>query len=218
MGTIRLIHGTLERTLPHHFLVGRSDACDLRLGNPYVSSQHAVVHWNGKVWMVRDLASRNGTYLDGQRLDPGLDHRLQVEDRLSFGDRDEPWTISDDDEPVLMAVHASSSQARVGRESILALPDEAGLEVSIYLDQDGRWKMEGAEERGPHPVVDRQRVVTSKGAWIIHLPGLSEHTPVARSQLSFDTVGFRFAVRKQDERVRMTLLTPYVEQELAERE
>ena len=54
-----------------HHLIGRSRALNTVLRSADVSAQHVAISWNGAAWTVRDLASRNGTWLDGRRLDPG---------------------------------------------------------------------------------------------------------------------------------------------------
>jgi pSer/pThr/pTyr-binding forkhead associated (FHA) protein len=47
-------------------VLGRASACDQRLDDPMVSRRHCAFLWRGgQVW-VEDLASRNGTRLDGE--------------------------------------------------------------------------------------------------------------------------------------------------------
>jgi pSer/pThr/pTyr-binding forkhead associated (FHA) protein len=47
-------------------LIGRDSQCHVQLHSPAVSKRHcAIAAWAGKV-RVRDLKSRNGTYLNGQ--------------------------------------------------------------------------------------------------------------------------------------------------------
>ncbi|MCI0358430.1 MAG: FHA domain-containing protein [Planctomycetaceae bacterium] len=62
-------HQGREIPLPETiFLIGRDDQCHLRPHCPRVSRKHcAIATWAGKV-RVRDLQSRNGTYLNGERI------------------------------------------------------------------------------------------------------------------------------------------------------
>jgi DNA-binding NtrC family response regulator len=58
----------LERALTSSLTVGAEAGCDIRLGDRGISRRHAEF-WmrDGQVW-VRDLQSRNGTYLEGARV------------------------------------------------------------------------------------------------------------------------------------------------------
>jgi len=62
-------HQGREIPLPETiFLIGREEQCHLRPHCPRVSRKHcAIATWAGKV-RVRDLQSRNGTYLNGHRV------------------------------------------------------------------------------------------------------------------------------------------------------
>jgi hypothetical protein len=58
-----------DHALGHNrVLVGRSKGCDLRLNTPEVSRRHAVVFRQGGAVWITDLASANGTFLDGVRI------------------------------------------------------------------------------------------------------------------------------------------------------
>lgn len=46
-------------------LIGKRAECDLQLSDPSVSSQHASIEWRRDHYEIRDLASTNGTYVDG---------------------------------------------------------------------------------------------------------------------------------------------------------
>jgi DNA-binding NtrC family response regulator len=62
-------------------MVGTSPHAHLRLDDPYVSGEHLAVELQGGQVIVHDLASKNGTYvagtrIDGARLSPGSQLRL----------------------------------------------------------------------------------------------------------------------------------------------
>ena len=49
--------------------IGREPSCDVLLTSPTASRRHALVAPNGEGWIVRDLGSGNGTFLDARRVD-----------------------------------------------------------------------------------------------------------------------------------------------------
>ncbi|NVB81218.1 MAG: FHA domain-containing protein [Kofleriaceae bacterium] len=63
--------------------IGSAEGCAIRLQDAQgtVSRQHAALERSGGVWTIRDLESKNGTYLDGERrseftLTPGVEIEL----------------------------------------------------------------------------------------------------------------------------------------------
>lgn len=49
-------------------VVGRSRACQVVLGDETVSRRHAELRFRDGRWMLRDLGSSNGTYVNGRRV------------------------------------------------------------------------------------------------------------------------------------------------------
>jgi len=50
-------------------IIGRNVDCSLRFNDPFVSRRHLRIHFDGRSAFVDELASRNGTTLNGQPLD-----------------------------------------------------------------------------------------------------------------------------------------------------
>lgn len=48
--------------------VGRAATCDVVVGESTVSREHAELRHNAGRWFVRDLGSKNGTWLNGRRV------------------------------------------------------------------------------------------------------------------------------------------------------
>lgn len=48
--------------------IGRANSSHVVLSDPLVSRAHAVVERIGEQWLIRDLGSRNGTYVNGMRV------------------------------------------------------------------------------------------------------------------------------------------------------
>ncbi len=55
------------------YVVGRGPGLDLAIDDPDLSRRHAELTRRGRDILVRDLRSKNGTYLRGERLAPDLD-------------------------------------------------------------------------------------------------------------------------------------------------
>jgi len=58
--------GSHERVFFEAFRVGRDESCEVRFDDPLVSRRHAEIRFEHGRWWVVDLASRNGTRLDGR--------------------------------------------------------------------------------------------------------------------------------------------------------
>jgi hypothetical protein len=67
-------------------VLGRSEAADIRLEDPFASSRHARIIRQGDVLVIEDLDSTNGTYLNGDRLDGP--QPLHPGDRIRIGDNE----------------------------------------------------------------------------------------------------------------------------------
>jgi hypothetical protein len=53
---------------PHGFSLGRSPETDLVLFDSLASRKHCLLRPNGRAWQVEDMASSNGTWLNGERV------------------------------------------------------------------------------------------------------------------------------------------------------
>lgn len=66
--------------LKPRILIGRRSECDIVLAFPNVSGQHCQLELTNGFWFVRDLNSRNGIKVNGERCDS---HWLQPGDELT---------------------------------------------------------------------------------------------------------------------------------------
>ncbi len=65
------------------FVVGRGPDCNIRLDDPLVSAKHARLTLQGREYTLEDLGSRNGTRVNGIRLQQSI--ALTDGDRVEFG-------------------------------------------------------------------------------------------------------------------------------------
>ncbi len=145
MAELRRTDGTRSCLLMTEHLVGRGPQCALCLSGGYVSTQHALVRWDGSMWELLDRGSRNGTQLNGVLLEPGRAYRLKKDAVLTFGHADERWALVDAGEPQTMAVALDTGQALLGAQGLIGLPSSKSPECTLYSDHDGTWKLERAD-------------------------------------------------------------------------
>jgi len=50
-------------------VLGKAPHADIAFDNPYVSRQHAEIAFSNDAYSIRDLDSKNGTFVDGRRID-----------------------------------------------------------------------------------------------------------------------------------------------------
>ena len=62
----RLVPRALPDLVGAHLVIGRSSACEIVLGDDTVSRRHAELRFDDGRWMLRDLGSSNGTYVNGR--------------------------------------------------------------------------------------------------------------------------------------------------------
>lgn len=64
-------------------VIGRASACDLRLQHPSISRRHAQIMRQGERFLLRDLGSQNGTFVNKTKVT--ADQEIKVGDELSLG-------------------------------------------------------------------------------------------------------------------------------------
>lgn len=65
------------------FLIGRSPECHLCAGSTSISRRHCAITRNGTTVTIKDLGSRNGTLVNGQKTDGEIE--LQSGDEITIG-------------------------------------------------------------------------------------------------------------------------------------
>lgn len=74
----------MEYEIGRGAILGRGDAAEIRLEDPFASSRHAQLTVQGGVVVIEDLGSTNGTYLNEELL--GGPQPLHPGDRVRIGD------------------------------------------------------------------------------------------------------------------------------------
>src|SRR5437868_6123405 len=77
--------------------IGRGTECKVMLSDPLCSRVHAIVWKKDGMWRVRDADSRNGTFVNGQKVDDAAiadGHYIRVgSTEFSFHESDERPTL-----------------------------------------------------------------------------------------------------------------------------
>ncbi len=146
-------------------LLGRSPVADTVLQTVGVSGEHAVLTWVGEGWELRDLGSRNGTFVGNRRLGSGERIRLAAGQAIAFGNPGDPWLLDSVAAPAVVAV--SGRRVVEGDGDFLALPSFEDPVVVTERDLQG-WFSVRDDERSP--LADRDTLVIGDEAWQISLP------------------------------------------------
>ncbi len=157
-------------TVLSRHLVGRSRLADLRMTEPTVSGEHAVLRWTGREWELHDLGSRNGTFVDGRRLAPGERVGLARGAVIAFGQVDNAWRLADDAPPTIVAVPADGGESMSARNQLLALPSEEHPDAVVYRDAAGDWVVEQHGEAAR--IADRSTVRVGGRDFLLRVPDL----------------------------------------------
>ena len=65
------------------FYIGRSEECNLRANSDAISRRHCAIMVTETDVRIRDLGSRNGTFLNGERIEG--EQKMQMGDQLRVG-------------------------------------------------------------------------------------------------------------------------------------
>lgn len=130
--------------LTPYCLAGRSPKAHVRLSSSAASSEHAAFHFAGGTWYLRDLGSKNGTYLNGAPVDQRKRAPLARGDTVHFGEARERWRFEPDESVTSggqeTIVETDSLHPRTGLDRIvleLAMsPDEKDVTVAFFIPEE----------------------------------------------------------------------------------
>ena len=160
--------------------IGRAHDSQLLLQQSHVSNHHAVIRWTTQGWLLRDLGSTNGTYVDGERVAPGEDYALGVGQRLGFGRPSSDWAVLDVHEPRTCAIPVDDhGDAVYSQGGMLALPSPQNPVCTLYSGPDGRWLQE--TESGTQIIPDGAIFLGAGRRYVLRTPEAATGTTAAIS-------------------------------------
>jgi hypothetical protein len=210
VGSIRELSSGQTRVLEPEHIVGRASApgCSQTLAPGYVSGVHAVFRWTGEGWELRDLNSRNGTYLDGQRLQPAGSLPVKLGSRIGFGTRAGEWEVVDTTGPEVMVVPLGGGDPVRLCGEMIPLPSRDDPAVTIYRGADGGWALERPDE--PVLPLGNGHVFEAAGRfWRFCCCDLGPGTLAAsgldavRAPIEVERLQLAFAVSRDEEHVQL---------------
>ena len=167
-----------------------------------MSGHHARIDWRGDGWTVRDLASLNGTWVNGRRIANGGSQEVRAGDELAFGDRGSTWVLEDASAPVPMCLPLEGGEPRLLADGGIALPDVEHPEVSVFLGTDGSWTLEAGERVR---VVSTGEVIEAGGrTWRFSCPSEWAQTVKSKSLRLVRESTLHFEVSRDEEYVSLS--------------
>jgi pSer/pThr/pTyr-binding forkhead associated (FHA) protein len=114
--------------------IGRAMECDIVIASKRISRENTRIRQDGRHWFVEDLASTNGTYLNGERIITGM--KLRDGDSIKVGDvififHDPDTTTRENPVPEL-EVDSTAGVVRVNRKAVSLSPKEYLLLAYLY--------------------------------------------------------------------------------------
>lgn len=123
-------------------IIGRLPECDIQLPSNMVSRKHARVVRRGDEFILEDLGSGNGSFLNGRRIEAS--ETLKHNDRIKFG-------------PILMRFEGTGSEAEVPDAASAVLAEAARIgNVEIAEEDAGSTIMGAVDNAGGFGLLDVQ--------------------------------------------------------------
>ncbi len=196
--------GAREQYLVTPTVVGRSPVCALFIPRTFVSAHHAEIRWEHDAWSVRDLGSRNGTYVDKKRLRHNQTVRLNRGSVVAFGDLHESWCLRDCSRPAVHVEDTTTGARTFAEDGLLMLCSRGAESMSILYRGDG-WQLEsGGSTLG---LCDGQTFLFDRRLHRFHLADVASQTVTLNQPTRLSGSTLRIVVSKDEETVTALLET-----------
>ena len=204
-----LHHESLDRdvALSADQVVGRSDGADVIVDDARASAQHARIRWTGQGWEIRDLGSRNGTWVNGERIEAGPGCPLGLEAQVAFGGQEDPWTLVNDEPPCAFLQPLDGGRPRLANGDVLAPGPDVSPRAMIHRGHDGIWFIDDGNDE-PRPLRDRQVLTLGERRFVFRTAGTTDEThenETAPPRIA--ETALKFSVSKDEEHVAITIVS-----------
>ena len=185
-------------------LLGRHAGSDIRIDSAKVSSKHASLHWRGDGWELRDLGSRNGTFVNGKRLASGDRVMMNPGAVFSLSRSTTVFELIDASGPCAAARNDSTGEWNFATRGLLALPNDTQPIVTLFKASDGQWTIETVDST--RAAIDGEQIRVGDELYTLEIPApMLETMPSITSPL-IDSIRLRLAVTPDEEDVEATVI------------
>ena len=191
--------------LPSDLFIGRNDDNDIVYSAAMISGKHAVIHYNGKRWSVRDLDSRNGIFVNGYRV---------INAELSLGDEIYIYGLKIIIGSGFLSINDGNNRVYVNRKKIRAVTSTAN--VMRTLAPDNVVVSDNEYNRSP-----RSRIAFEKKTINFELPPMSlgnERLPMLMRMGSSLVMGGSAALTGNVAMLAGSVLLPMLSQQYSKEE
>lgn len=189
--------GGFAHDLPSEATIGRSSACEVQLQSSGVSSRHALVRWSSGGWEVRDLGSRNGTWVDDRKLEAGESAVLTSSGVLRVADVE--LVLDGAGAPDAWA-EGPEGQHVFSSGGVLSLPPGEEAVAQVYIDATLGWVVDQGGEVRPAGDV----LMVGDQRWRLSLPESALST-MALDAPAIGAVHLHFQVSADEEWAGLTV-------------
>ena len=165
------------------------------------------MRWTGHTWVVKDLGSRYGTFVNGIPLKPGVPSPLEKGARLTFGRERLVWVMVEDEPPREMIVPLGGGPALFVADGLIAIPSHERPAAVVFQGGDGRWML---ERTGDVQVVQEHVPFSVDGAqWLLCNIAPLQPTSVigdGRESRALEEARLCFEVSRNEEHVHLSAM------------
>lgn len=205
MGTLFWKNSNTHVSMRPHAVLGRHALCDVQVDSPKISGRHASLHWLNDGWEIRDLGSRNGTFVDGRRLDSGGRMAINVGATISLGRQVAEFELVDASPPGAVVVNQQTGVTLHSEGGILALPHDRNPLVTVFMNGEGEWLIERGDEQ--RIAEDREILDIDGATYRLELPNLDLETQQSGAGVpTLDSISMILAVTPDEEQVEVTVI------------
>ncbi len=183
---------------------------DSVIDHPQLSKIHLILEWESTHWSARDV-STNGTWLDGEKMSPGVRYKLSRRTRIALaGTSGCEFQVADVSAPIDVLVPQSAGAAveSVHLESYQLLPDDEAPEVALYrVEENGAWQVDYLMGSAPETVSDKSRIRFGAADWVLRLAlGAGPTEQLETPRLSVEDVSLLFEITQDEELAKLHFL------------